>query len=545
MTSVKRWTLVAAILGSSIVFLDSTVVNVALPAIGRELPSTLVGVLEGQSLVYNAYLLSLSALLILAGALNDHYGRKRMFAVGLAGFGITSALCGLAPSFETLILFRILQGAAGALLVPGSLSILTTSFEGEERGRVFGIWAGASALTTIFGPFVGGLLVDLVSWRFAFLINVPLVLAALWATLAYVPESRDEESSGRFDWLGAAVVAVAVGGLSYGAIRGQERNWQDPVAFAVLAAGAVATVAFPFLMARTRHPLVPLSMFRSRNFSVTNLSTLLIYGALYVFSYVLSLFTQGVLGYTASAAGLAGIAISIFLAALSTRFGTLAGRYGPRAFMTAGPVIMGVGLLWLARWPADSSPWQLVPGDPSTWIPSTGYLVDGLPGLVVFGFGLSMMVAPLTTALMSSVAPRRAGLASAINNAISRVGPQLALALIFVGMTATFYAGLASRVPGLDPDSTRLRANVAPLNRPDPSTTTAVTTAARAASTDAFHLAVLVCAGLLFAGAAANGIGIRNPRPGDEDAAESTTTTPDPAAAHDATHEAAPEAMPE
>src|SRR5690348_5880181 len=222
----KRWILVAAVLGSGIVFLDSTVVNVALPRIGRDLPRLFLGVLEGQSYVYNAYLLTLSALLILAGALSDYYGRRRMFTYGLIGFGITSVLCGLAPNMELLILFRILQGAAGALLVPGSLAILTQTFAGEERGRVFGIWAGASSATTLFGPFVGGLLVDFVSWRLAFLINVPLVALAVYATLRELPESRNADASGRFDWLGAAVIAVAVGGLSFGAIRGQERNWQ-------------------------------------------------------------------------------------------------------------------------------------------------------------------------------------------------------------------------------------------------------------------------------------------------------------------------------
>jgi EmrB/QacA subfamily drug resistance transporter len=510
MTRQKRWILAAVVLGSSIVFLDSTVVNVALPKIGRELPVTFVGVLEGQSFVYNGYLLALSALLILAGALSDYYGRRRMYVIGLVGFGITSVMCGLAPNMELLILFRILQGGAGAILVPGSLAILTQTFSGEERGRVFGIWAGASAATTLIGPFVGGLLVDFVSWRLAFLINVPLVLVAVYATLRELPESRAQGASGRFDWLGAFVVAVAVGGLSFGAIRGQERNWQDPLAFAALAVGAVATVAFPILMARSDHPLVPLSLFRSRNFTVTNLSTLLIYGALYVFSYFNSLFTQGVIGYTAAAAGLAGIPGSIFLVLLSTRFGSLAGRYGPRVFMAIGPAVMGVGLLWLARFPATSTPWLLNPTKPETLLPSSGYLIDVLPALLLFGFGLTIMVAPLTTALMSSVPSSYSGIASAVNNAISRVGPQLAGAVIFIAITATFYTGLAGRVPGLDPASPQLRRDVSPLNPPATSVAPEVANAAREASTDAFHLAMLVAAGLLFTGAAVNAVGIRN-----------------------------------
>src|SRR6202022_2693689 len=201
--TMKRWILVAAVLGSGIVFLDSTVVNVALPRIGRELPRSFLGVLEGQSYVYNAYLLTLSALLILAGALNDFYGRKRMFLYGLLGFGVTSVLCGLAPNMELLVLFRILQGAAGALLVPGSLALLTANFSGEEQGRAFGTWAGASSATTLLGPVIGGLLVDTFSWRAAFLINVPLIVVAVWATWRYVPESRDEQASSHFDWLDA------------------------------------------------------------------------------------------------------------------------------------------------------------------------------------------------------------------------------------------------------------------------------------------------------------------------------------------------------
>src|SRR5947208_6835402 len=218
MNNRERWTLTAAVLGSAIVFVDSTVVNVALPRIGRELPTTLFGVLEGQSYVYNGYLLTLSALLILAGALSDFYGRRRLFLIGLIGFGLVSVLCGIAPNMEFLVAARILQGAAGAVLVPGSLALITATFTGEQQGRAFGVWAAASAGTTILGPFVGGILVDTLSWRAAFLINVPLVVITVWAALVHVGESRNQSASGRFDWLGAAVVAIAVGGISFGAI---------------------------------------------------------------------------------------------------------------------------------------------------------------------------------------------------------------------------------------------------------------------------------------------------------------------------------------
>lgn len=503
----KRWILAAAVLGSGIVFLDSTVVNVALPRIGRELPRDFLGVLEGQSYVYNAYLLTLSALLILAGALNDFYGRKRMFLVGLVGFGATSVLCGLAPSMELLVLFRILQGAAGAMLVPGSLALITANFSGEEQGRAFGVWAGASGLTTIAGPLIGGLLVDTISWRAAFFINVPLVAVAAWATWRYVPESRNEQATADFDWLGAAVVAVAVGGLAFGTIYGQQRDWRDPVGFIALGAGVVATVALPVLMLRSKHPLIPPELFRSRNFTVTNISTLLIYGALYVtFSY-LALFQQGTLGYTAAAAGAAGIPGSLFLIFLSARFGSLAARWGPRWFMAVAPAIMAAGVLWYARVPASSTPWKLRPGDPSSYVPPASWVVDFLPGTIIFGFGLSVLVAPLTTALMTSVPVRNSGLGSAINNAISRVGPQLAGALIFIFLTADFYSELAARIPGVDVSSPSFRNRVSPLNTPpDPHLVGAV----RDASTSSFHVAMYIAAALLLAGALVNAVGIRN-----------------------------------
>ena len=509
----KRWILVAAVLGSGIVFLDSTVVNVALPRIGRDLPRSLFGVLEGQSYVYNAYLLTLSTLLILAGALNDYYGRRRMFLLGLAGFGATSILCGLAPNMELLVVFRILQGAAGAFLVPGSLALITASFSGEEQGRAFGVWAGASGATTILGPVVGGLLVDTISWRAAFLINVPLVLVAIWATYKHVTESRDELASGTFDWLGAIVVGLAIGGLAFGAIYGQQRDWRDPIGYIALAIGVVATAALPVLMIRRPNPLIPPHLFRSRNFTVTNISTLLIYGALYVTSYYLAIFQQGSLGYTAAAAGLAFVPGTLFLIFFSARFGGLAARYGPRWFMAAGPAIMALGVLWLARVPASSSPWPLRPSGPGTFLPPLSYAIDFLPGAVLFGVGLMILVAPLTTALMGSIPVRNSGVGSAINNAISRVGPQLAGALIFVFITANFYAYLAGRLPGVDVTDPKFRSAVSPLNTPlDPHLVGAV----RDASTSSFHIAMVVAAVLLIIGAVANAVGIQNRVAGSE-----------------------------
>jgi len=500
----KRWILTAAVLGSGIVFLDSTVVNVALPRIGRDLPRLFLGILEGQSYVYNAYLLTLSALLILAGALTDFFGRKRMFIYGLVGFGLTSVLCGLAPNMELLVLFRVLQGTAGAMLVPGSLALLTANFSGEEQGRAFGVWAGASGATTILGPVVGGLLVDTVSWRAAFLINAPFVAVAIWATWAHVPESRDEHATGHFDWLGAAIVALAVGGLAFGTIYGQQRDWKDPLGFIALGVGVVATVVLPFYMTRVEYPLIPPGLFRSRNFTVTNISTLLIYGALYVTFYYLALFQQGTIGYSPTAAGIAGIPGTLFLIFFSARFGALAARFGARWFMAAGPLLMAAGVLWFARVPANSTPWRLQPRDPASYLPPLAYFIDFLPGSLLFGLGIMMLVAPLTTALMTSVPVQNAGVGSAINNAVSRVGPQLAGALIFVFLTANFYSYLASRL-SVDVTSASFRASVSPLNTPaDPSLVAVV----RDASTSSFHIAMVLGAALLVLGGVVNAVGI-------------------------------------
>ena len=493
----QRWVLAAAILGSGIVFLDGTVVNVALPRIGRELPSRLLGTLEGQTYVYNGYLLTLSALLVLAGALSDEYGRKRTFVVGLLGFGVASVLCGVAPSIELLIAARVLQGAAGALLVPGSLALLRVNFEGPEQGRAYGLWAAGTSLTTLAGPFLGGLLVDTVSWRAAFLVNVPLVAVALYAALAHLPESRDDQAARGFDWLDAGLFALAVGGLSFGTIYGEQRAWRSPVAWVLLVVGAAAAALLPFTLHRVRHPLVPPSLFASRNFTVVNLSTLVIYGALYVMAYYVPLFLQGMAGYSAAAAGLIGLPGSVILVLLSPRAGRLSAEFGPRPFLVAGPLLMAAALAWYARLPLTTGAWHLDPADPATLVPPGGYWGDLFPASLLFGLGLGLMVTPLTTALMTSVPAHNSGVASAFNNAISRVGPQLAGAAVFVAVSAVFFAQLGAQPPG-----------VSPLNRPaDPRWVAA----ALAASTNAFHLAMVLCVALMLVGAAVNLLGIRRP----------------------------------
>ncbi|HEY0443938.1 MAG TPA: MFS transporter [Candidatus Limnocylindrales bacterium] len=525
MTPTQRWSMLAAILGSAIVFLDGTIVNQALPRIGRELPATLVGTLEGQTYVTSGYLATLAALLVLAGALADYYGRRRVFAIGLAGFGLTSALCGAAPTLELLAVFRVLQGAAGALLVPGSIAIITALFDGPARARAFGIWAAATSATSLLAPFVGGTIVDTVGWRVAFLINIPLIAPALWATIRHMPETKDESASGRFDWLGAVVAVLAVGGISFGTIRGSEKQWHDPLAFAAIGIGVVALVAFPFLMARRRDPLVPLALFRIRRFATINLATLLIYAALYANIGFQAIFLQGILGYTATASGAVGLPIGVLLTVCSARVGALAGRLGPRRFLTAGPLLMAAGLLWLARIPPDSAPWKALISDPSTLVPPPSTLVDVLPAMLLFGVGISLVVAPLTSTLMSSVPTRNAGLASAINNAISRVGQPIVAAVIFIVVSGTFYATLAERVAGIDPASAEIRRTVQPLNPPPAGTSPALALAAREASTDAYHLASLVSAALLVAGAAANYVGLREERPAGRERATGEAAT--------------------
>ena len=513
MTRAQRWTLLAAILASGIVFLDSTVVNLALKRIGEELPTTTsLGVLEAQAYVGSGYLAVLAALLIIAGALADRYGRRRIFIIGLVSFGVVSVLCGLAPTLEILIVARLLQGAAGALLVPGSLAIITAAFDGSVRARAFGLWAAATSALTLLGPILGGLLVDNVSWRVAFLINVPLVAIALWSAIRHVVESRDPDATGHFDWVGSIVGAVAVGGLAFGAIRGQESQWTDGRAWLALGIGAVSLVLFPILMAIRPRPLVPLSLFRNREFATINLATFLIYGALYVSFTYTALLYQGTLGYSATGAAIIGLPAGILLATLSTRVGALTARYGSRTFLVVGPLIVAAGQLWLARIPATSTPWLAELGRPGSLVPPADALIDVLPAVIAFGAGMAMVVAPLTSTLMSSIPARNSGLGSAINNALSRVGQPLLGAVIFVAITASFYSALGARVPGFDPADPATRSAVVPLNPPKAATRPEVVDAAKVASVDAFHLAALVSAGLLIAGSITSGVGLRGRR---------------------------------
>ena len=511
MTPRQRWTLICTVIGSGAVFLDGTIVNAALKHIGQELPGTLVGILEGQAYIVGGYLAVLAALLILSGALSDHYGRRRVYAIGLVGFAATSALVGLAPTLEWLIVFRLAQGAAGALLIPGSLALITHAFDGAQRARAFGMWAASTSALVVLGPIVGGTMVDTIGWRFAFLINVPLIGFALWATLTHVQESRDTETTGRFDWLGALVAALAVGGLAFGVIRGQANEWADPAAWLALAIGVTCLILFPVLMARRPNPLVPLGLFRSRAFASVNLATFFIYGALYVTFFYQAVILQGVLGYTALAAGVVGLPIGIMLSVLSTRVGTIAGRLGSRRFLIAGPLLMGAGLLWYTRLPVDSPAWHASIEDPVSLIPPAGVLFDVLPFSLLFGLGISLVVAPLTSTLMGSIPGRSSGLGSAINNSISRVGQPLLGALIFIVISATFYASLGAGT-GLDTSDPAIRTAFQPLNPPPAGATATEIAASNQASIDAFHLAMLIGAILLVVGSAVSWYGLRERR---------------------------------
>jgi EmrB/QacA subfamily drug resistance transporter len=521
-----NWILVATIVASGMVFLDGTVVNVAIRRIGEELPSSVLGTLESQAYITSGYLAVLSAFLILAGALADKYGRRRIFLIGLAGFGITSVLCGISPSMEFLVVARLLQGAAGALLVPGSLSIITAAFEGPARARAFGLWAAATSALLVLGPLVGGVLVDTISWRMAFLINVPFALVAFWAAWQYIPESKDPNAPKRLDWLGSIVIAIAVGGIAFGLIRGYETDWTDTVALVALGLGIIAAILFPILMLKRKDPLIPPQLFRRRAFTTINASTFLIYGALYVSQFLQFLYFQGTLGYTALGAALVALPMGLILALGSTRVGSLSGRIGVWPFLVIGPVLMAASQLWLARIPADSEAWLAEAGSLESLIPPSSVFIDVLPASLLFGIGITLVVAPLTTALMGSIPVANAGLGSAINNAISRVGQPLMLAILFMLISASFYDTLGSEAPEVDVASAEVRSEFQPLNPPPDAAPPPVERATAVASTDAFQLAMLATAALFALGALVNAVGLERRPSGDAEPEEPEAVEP-------------------
>ncbi|MGB3184931.1 MAG: MFS transporter [Ornithinimicrobium sp.] len=415
-----RAVIAAAVLGSGMTMLDGTVVNVALRTIGADLGASL----SQLQWITNGYLLSLASLILLGGALGDRFGRRRMFVIGTVWFAVASLVCGIAPNAEVLIAARVLQGAGGALLTPGSLAMIQGAFAPSERSTAIGAWTGLGAIAAAAGPLVGGLLIDYASWRLIFLMNIPLAVIAVIIAQRAVPESRDPESVPGFDLSGSALAVLGLAGATYALIE-----WGGPAAIIAAVVGVGASATFIVVEQRSRHPLMPLSMFGNRTFSAANLMTLLVYAALGAIFFFLVLQLQTVAGYTALQAGLSTLPITICMLFLAARGGRLATRIGPRLPMTVGPMVMAVGVLWLL-----------------TVGPETVYWLHVLPGMAVFGLGLALMVAPLTATVLAAAEDRHAGIASGVNNAISRTGSLLSVAAlpVLVGLSGDDYAIPAS-----------------------------------------------------------------------------------------------------
>jgi EmrB/QacA subfamily drug resistance transporter len=416
MTRDERLALVAAILGSFVAFLDMSVVNVALPAIRRSLG----GGIEAQQWIVDSYLLTLSALILIAGSLSDLYGRKRVFVAGLLGFGVASLLCAFAPGPTFLIVARGLQGIAGALLVPSSLALIMSRFRGEAQGRAIGTWTAWTGVSFILGPLLGGALVDLGgdgtspsgSWRWVFAINVAPIAATL-LFLTRLPPEPAPSSDRAVDAPGAALCATSLAGLTFALIEQPRAGWTAPGVWIPLVAGAALLVAFLLWERAAPHAMLDFALFRRRNFAVGNVATVAIYAGLSATTFSLTLFLQQVVGYRALAAGMALLPVTLIMFFLSPRFGHLAGRHGPRLFMATGPIVAGVGLWLLGRMGTHPD-----------------YARDVLPGMFVLGLGLATTVAPLTAAILGGVDEAHAGVASAINNAVARVAGLLAVAAL-------------------------------------------------------------------------------------------------------------------
>jgi EmrB/QacA subfamily drug resistance transporter len=448
--SLQRRVLVVAILASFVSFLDGTVVNVALPAIAAELGGPGAEGLALQQWVVDAYLVTLGSLILVAGSVSDVHGRRRVLALGLVGFAVASALCAIAPTGPVLVVARALQGIAGALLVPSSLAMIISTYDGEAQGRAIGRWTAWTTMAMIVGPFVGGLLVDFASWRWVFWINLPVVALTLWLLRA-IPEGQ--EGRGRqIDLVGALLAAPGLAGVVFGLIEGGRLGWTSPAVVVPFVAGAAALVAFVLWERRAPDPMLPLRLFEARNFAWGNVATAAIYGAFSLGGFVVTLFLQQVAGYSAMWSGVAQLPATFAMLALSTWFGTLAARHGARLFMTVGPIVAGIGFL------------LMLVADESAWYPT-----QVLPAQLVFGLGTAITVAPLTSAILGAIPAGDAGIGSAVNNAVARVA----------GLVAVAFAGVVIG-EGLTVDS--------------------------------FHRAIVVTAALLVAGGLVSFAGIRNVR---------------------------------
>ena len=457
----QRLVLLIAILSSFIAFLDGTVITVALPAIVRELGGGIVT----QQWVMDAYLITLGSIILLAGSLSDAFGRKRVLFWGITGFGIASILCAVAPSDGVLIAARALQGVAGALLVPSSLALILSTFSGAAQAKAIGSWTAWTSTAFLAGPLIGGLLVDLVSWRLVFAINVvPIALTLVF--LARLPKDHPAAAGVRIDVLGAALGVAGLGLPVFALIEQSRFGWTSPVIIVPAVLGVASFVAFILHERRTKQPMMPLSLFRVRNFSVGNVSTLFVYGALSLGTFLLAVFLQQVAGYTATLAGLATLPTTIISILLSTQIGKLAGVHGSRLFMCVGPIVAGAGFFLLLLVGEKADYWSQV-----------------FPGIVIFGLGMTVTVAPLTSAILGSIEPAHAGIASAVNNAVSRVA----------GLIAVAAAGLI----------------VGPT-----------------LGVEGFHRAVIVTGVLLVLGGVISGLGIQNPRRVDASMAPEAPAAP-------------------
>jgi EmrB/QacA subfamily drug resistance transporter len=495
----QRLVLVASILGSFVAFLDIAVVNVALPAIRRELG----GGIAIQQWVVDAYLLALGSLILTAGSLSDVFGRKRVFAGGLIGFAVTSALCAAAPGVQILIVARGLQGVAGALLVPSSLALIIANFEGPAQGKAIGTWTAWTGISFVLGPLAGGALVDAGSWRWVFAINVVPVAATLAVLARVEPEARATRRT-PVDLLGAGLCAVGLGAIIFALIEQPTRGWSAPSIDLPLAGGVVVFCAFLMFERATEHPMLDFTLFRSRNFVAGNLATVAIYAGLTASTFLLTVFLQQVAGYSAMAAGLALVPVTLIMFALSPVFGRLATRHGPRLFMTAGPIVTAAGLALMTRLDARAS-----------------YLTQLLPGVLVFGLGLAATVAPLTAAILGGIDQRHAGIGSAVNNAIARVAGLLAIAAIGAVVASSFAAAIDHATAERHTLASPARAFLAQA-RSRPLDTSVPERLARgapiepilgAASVAALHAGLWSMAALLALGGLISAAGIRNPTP--------------------------------
>lgn len=484
-----RWVLAATILASSMAFIDGTVVNVALPFLQTSLHATAIGI----QWVVEAYSLFLSALLLVGGSLGDRYGRKLIFNIGVIVFALASAACGLAANIEQLIAARAVQGIGGALLVPGSLALISSCFNEKERGKAIGTWSGFSAMTTAFGPVLGGWLVEHVSWRAVFFLNLPLAVAVIVISVWHVPESREENQTGSLDWTGAALVTLGLGALVYGLIESPRLGFSNRLITVTLLGAVVCLAVFVLHEARAKNAMVPLRLFRSRDFTGTNILTLLLYAALGGTFFFFALDLIQVQGYSATAAGAALLPFVVIMFSLSRWSGGLINRFGERLPLVVGPIIAAVGFALFA-WPSVSR----------------NYWTSFLPAVVVLGLGMAITVAPLTTTMMASVNEEQAGTASGINNAVSRMAGLLAIAVFGVVVLHIFSNQLQLRLNEFVSDE-RLKNSIleqsvklAGLEVPktlDPSTQQTIKQAVSGAFVSAFRLIMAVSAALSLASA--------------------------------------------